>query len=80
MFVELNITPTKLKQKPRNIPIYRKTNWETMKTELNTLYNDLSDKVNRCMDRLQNQTRKFRETKYSIKKIRNKNQNTMNNV
>ena len=45
MFVELNITPTKLKQKPRNIPIYRKANWETMKTELDTLYIDMTGKV-----------------------------------
>ena len=32
VFAKLSITPTKLKQKPRNIPIYRKANWETMKT------------------------------------------------
>ena len=48
VFVELNITPTKLKQKPRNIPIYRKANWETMKTELDTLYNEMSSKANTC--------------------------------
>ena len=42
VFAELNIAPTKLKQKPRNIPIYRKANWETMKTESDTLYNVVS--------------------------------------
>jgi hypothetical protein len=45
VFVELNIAPTKLKQKPRNIPIYRKANWETMKTESDTLYNDMTGVV-----------------------------------
>ena len=48
VFAELNITPTKLKQKPRNIPIYRKANWETMKTELDTLYNEISIKASTC--------------------------------
>ena len=45
VFVELNIAPTKLRQKPRNIPIYRKANWETMKTESDTLYNDMTGVV-----------------------------------
>lgn len=48
VFAELNITPTKLKQKPRNIPIYRKANLETMKTELDTLYNEMSNKAGTC--------------------------------
>ena len=48
VFAELNITPVKLKQKPRNIPIYRKANWETKKTELDTLYNEMSNKASIC--------------------------------
>ena len=48
VFAELNITSTKLKQKPRNIPIYRKINWETMKTELDTLYKEMSNKASTC--------------------------------
>jgi hypothetical protein len=46
VFAELNITPTK--QIPRNIPIYRIANWETMKTELDTLYNEMSNKASTC--------------------------------
>ena len=48
VFAELNITPTKFKQKPRNIPIYRKAKWEAMKTELDTLYNEMSNKASTC--------------------------------
>ena len=48
VFAELNNAPTKLKQKPRNIPIYRKANQETMKTELDTLYNEMSSKASTC--------------------------------
>ena len=36
------------KQIPRNIPIYRIANWETMKTELDTLYNEMSNKASTC--------------------------------
>ncbi|CAG2215457.1 unnamed protein product [Mytilus edulis] len=31
VFMEFKITPSKLKQTPRNVPIYNKANWETIK-------------------------------------------------
>ena len=31
--IEFNATPSRLKQAPRNIPIYSKAKWEDMKTE-----------------------------------------------
>ncbi|CAG2247966.1 unnamed protein product [Mytilus edulis] len=31
VFMEFKITPSKLKKTPRNVPIYNKTNWETIK-------------------------------------------------
>ena len=47
VFVEMNITPTKLKQKPRQVPIYKKANWETMKLELDNLYLKLAENANK---------------------------------
>ena len=37
VFIEFNITPSKVKQVPRNIPLYNKANWGTIKTEINNL-------------------------------------------
>ncbi|VDI58370.1 Hypothetical predicted protein [Mytilus galloprovincialis] len=31
VFMEFKITPSKLKQTPRNVPIYNQANWETIK-------------------------------------------------
>jgi hypothetical protein len=34
VFTEVNINPKKSIQKPRNIPLYRRANWENMKDDL----------------------------------------------
>ncbi|KAK3084814.1 hypothetical protein FSP39_019487 [Pinctada imbricata] len=38
VFLEFNLTPKKVKQIPRNIPLYKKANWADFKTELNNTY------------------------------------------
>ncbi|CAG2252889.1 unnamed protein product [Mytilus edulis] len=43
VFAEFAIAPSKLKQKPRIIPLYKKANWGTIKQEINTLYKHLSE-------------------------------------
>ena len=37
----VNINPKKSIQKPRNIPLYRRANWENMKDDLNKLHEDI---------------------------------------
>jgi hypothetical protein len=37
VFLAFNIAPKKLKQKPRQVPIYKNANWDTNKSEINTL-------------------------------------------
>ncbi|CAG2188420.1 unnamed protein product [Mytilus edulis] len=46
VFMEFKITPSKLKQTPRNVPIYNKANWETMKKEVINLQHTIQEKVN----------------------------------
>ena len=41
VFTEVNINPKKSIQKPRNIPLYRRANWENMKDDLNKLHEDI---------------------------------------
>jgi hypothetical protein len=38
VFTEVNINPTKSIQKPRNIPLYKRANWENMTDDLNKLH------------------------------------------
>jgi hypothetical protein len=42
VFLEFNIAPKKLKQKPRQVPIYKNTNWDTIKSEIKTLYDHIA--------------------------------------
>lgn len=35
--VEFNLTPQKLVQKPRTIPLFKNANWHTMKSHLNNV-------------------------------------------
>jgi hypothetical protein len=44
VFTEVNINPKKCIQKPRNIPLYRRANWENMKDDLNKLHEDIKMK------------------------------------
>jgi hypothetical protein len=37
VFMEFNIIPSKIKQVPRNIPLYSKANWSSLKNEVNHL-------------------------------------------
>ncbi|CAG2230925.1 unnamed protein product [Mytilus edulis] len=46
VFMEFKITPSKLKQTPRNVPIYNKANWETIKKEVINLQHTIQEKVN----------------------------------
>ena len=46
VFFEFNITPAKIKQIPRNIPLYNKANWDNIKIEINSLKNKLQEKAN----------------------------------
>ncbi|XP_071177850.1 uncharacterized protein [Mytilus edulis] len=41
VFAEFAIASSKLKQKPRIIPLYKKANWSTIKQEINTLHKHL---------------------------------------
>ncbi|CAG2244059.1 unnamed protein product [Mytilus edulis] len=43
VFAEFAIASSKLKQKPRIIPLYKKANWSTIKQEINTLYKHLCE-------------------------------------
>ena len=43
VFIEFNITPCKVKQVPRNIPLHSKANWDTIKTEINNLNTKLHE-------------------------------------
>ena len=45
VFLEFNITPSKIKQIPRNIPLYSKANCDTIKPEINSLNNKLQEKA-----------------------------------
>ena len=36
-----DIAPRKLKQKPRQVPIYKNANWDTIKSEIKTLYDHI---------------------------------------
>ena len=38
VFLEFNIFPKKLRQKPRQVHIYKNANWDTIKSEIKTLY------------------------------------------
>ena len=46
VFFEFNLTPSKIKQIPRNIPLYSKANWDTIKIEIQKLNNTLYNKAN----------------------------------
>ena len=35
------LAPKKLKQKPRQVPIYKNANWDTIKSEIKTLYDHI---------------------------------------
>jgi hypothetical protein len=41
VFLEFNIAPKKLKEKPRQVPIYKNANWDTIKSEIKTLYDHI---------------------------------------
>jgi hypothetical protein len=41
VFLEFNIAPKKLKEKPRQAPIYKNANWDTIKSEIKTLYDHI---------------------------------------
>ena len=40
-FLEFNIFPKKLRQKPRQVHIYKNANWDTIKSEIKTLYDHI---------------------------------------
>ena len=46
VFFEFNITPAKIKQIPRNIPLYNRANLETIRVEINSLNNKLQKEAN----------------------------------
>ena len=49
VFFEFNITPAKIKQIPRNIPLYNRANWDTIRVEgleINSLNNKLQKEAN----------------------------------
>ncbi len=58
VFIEFNIVPQKQKQKPRQIPLYRKANWDTIKSELVCFYNsfktDMSSDTNERWEKFKN--------------------------
>ena len=37
VFTELDINPQRAKQKPRDIPLYKKANWENIKEDLKSI-------------------------------------------
>jgi hypothetical protein len=39
VFTELDINPQRAKQKPRDIPLYKKANWENIKEDLKSIKN-----------------------------------------
>ena len=39
MFTELDINPQRAKQKPRDISLYKKANWENIKEDLKSIKN-----------------------------------------
>jgi hypothetical protein len=41
VFTEVNINPRKSIQKSRNIPLYRRANWENMKDDLSKLHEEI---------------------------------------
>ena len=44
VFIEFNITPSKIRQIPRNIPLYSKANWTTLKNEVTNMYDTIQTK------------------------------------
>jgi hypothetical protein len=42
VFTELDINPQRAKQKPRDIPLYKKANWENIKEDLKSIQNAVS--------------------------------------
>ncbi|XP_033750637.1 uncharacterized protein LOC117334902 [Pecten maximus] len=43
VFAEMQCTPRKIAQKPRQIPLYRKANWDQIKVKLNSTFVSLPD-------------------------------------
>jgi hypothetical protein len=41
VFLVSDLAPKKLKQKPRQVPIYKNANWDTIKSEIKTLYDHI---------------------------------------
>jgi hypothetical protein len=41
VFLEFNIFPKKLRQKPRQVHIYKNANWDTIKSEIKTPYDHI---------------------------------------
>jgi hypothetical protein len=42
VFTELDINPQRAKQKPRDIPLYKKANWENIKEDLKSIQNTVN--------------------------------------
>ncbi|KAK3085883.1 hypothetical protein FSP39_009995 [Pinctada imbricata] len=46
VFLEFNLTPKKVKQIQRNIPLYKKANWDTIKNEINNMNHKIQQEAN----------------------------------
>ena len=68
VFTELDVRPVKHKQKPRQVPIYRKAEWEPMKEDMRSLYGDMKSMFDSETTRLNEMWESFRDTlQHSIK-------------
>ena len=47
VYIEMNIDPKKNKQKQRNIPLYKKANWNGLKADMAKTVDEI-DKDNKC--------------------------------
>ena len=61
VFTELDMRPVKQKQKPRQIPIYRKAEWEPMKEDMKSLHKDMEAMYNSTTG-VNEMWEKFRDT------------------